>query len=534
MPTVRDVTYDLLRWLDLTTVVGNPGSTEEPFLKNFPDDFHYVLGLQEASVVSIADGLAQGLRKPVLVNVHTGPGTANAMGAIFTAYQNKTPLIITAGNQTREMLLIEPWLTNVEGTLLPRPWVKWSYEPARPEDVPGAFMRAYAMAVHPPRGPVYLSLPLSDWEVEIPDTGIMRTVATRVAPDPSALAEFVERIKRSQNPVLVYGADVARSEAWDAGVQLAERLNAPVWASPYVERTPFPESHPLFRGVLPAAIGPVSELLAGHDLVIVIGAQVFRYYPYVAGDYLPAGASLIQVTDDPAMAAKAPVGDSLLSDSQVFFDAVLPLVKQRAGATQAASRPVAVDAIPETLPIAPATLFSILRDVAPEAFVLVDESGSNIDDLHRVLPIDSPDTFYSCGSGGLGWAMPAAVGLALAERCSGRQRPVIAVLGDGASHYCVQSMYSGVQQEAHVIFLILKNDEYAILKEFALLEGTPGVPGLDFPGIDYMSLGAGYGARAMHAENAAEIRQALQDALAFKGTSVIEIPISTTVRPLLS
>lgn len=534
MPTVRDVTYDLLRQLGLTTVVGNPGSTEEPFLKNFPDDFHYVLALQEASAVSVADGLAQGLRRPVLVNVHTCPGLANAMGSIFTAYQNKTPLIITAGNQTREMLLIEPWLSNVDATTLPRPWVKWSYEPVRPEDVPAAFMRAYATAVQPPSGPVFLSLPLSDWEVEIPDAAVMRTPATRVAADPATLAAFAERIDSSQNPVLVYGADIARSQAWDAGVQFAERLNAPVWSAPYVERTPFPETHPLFRGVLPAAIGPVSELLAGHDLVIVIGAQVFRYYPYVAGEYLPSGASLIHVTDDPAMAAKAPVGDSLISDSQVFLNQVLPLVKQRAGAHRATSTPVAIDASPDTLPIAPAAVFSILREIAPESFVLVDESGSNIDDLHRVLPIDTPDTFYSCGSGGLGWAMPAAVGLALAEQCSGRNRPVIAVMGDGASHYCVQSIYSGVQQEAHVVFLILKNGEYAILKEFALLEGTPGVPGLDFPGIDYMALGAGYGARASRAENAAEVRRALQDALAFKGTSVIEIPISTDVRPLLS
>jgi benzoylformate decarboxylase len=362
----------------------------------------------------------------------------------------------------------------------------------------------------------------------------MRTVATRVAADPATVAEFAERINSSQNPVLVYGGDIARSQAWDVGVQFAERLNAPVWSSPYVERTPFPESHPLFRGILPAAIGPVSDLLAGHDLVIVVGAQVFRYYPYVAGEYLPAGASLIQVTDDPAMAAKAPVGDSLLSDSQLFFNQVLPLVKQRAGAQQTTSTPVTVDSPPDTLPIAPTAVFSILREVAPESFVLVDESGSNIDALHRVLPIDTPDTFYACGSGGLGWAMPAAVGLALAEQSSGRQRPVIVVMGDGASHYCVQSLYTGVQQQAHVIFLILKNDEYAILKEFALLEDTPGVPGLDFPGIDYLSLGAGYGARAMHAERAAEIRQALQDALAFKGTSVIEIPISTQVRTLLS
>jgi len=152
MPTVKDVTFDLLRRLGVTTVVGNPGSTEETFLKNFPADFEYIQCLQEASVVGVADGLAQGLRKPVIVNVHTGAGLGNAMGCVITAYLNKTPLILTAGQQTRDMLLLEPLLTNISSTLLPQPWVKWSYEPARAQDVPAAFMRAYAAAVQPPAG----------------------------------------------------------------------------------------------------------------------------------------------------------------------------------------------------------------------------------------------------------------------------------------------------------------------------------------------------------------------------------------------
>ena len=123
MPLVREVTFNLLRRLGLTTVVGNPGSTEETFLKDFPADFTYVLALQETNVVAVADGLAQGLKKPVLVNVHTGAGIGNAMGALLTACLNKTPLIVTAGQQTRQMLLSEPFLTNFEPTQLPRPYV---------------------------------------------------------------------------------------------------------------------------------------------------------------------------------------------------------------------------------------------------------------------------------------------------------------------------------------------------------------------------------------------------------------------------
>ena len=234
--------------LDLTTIVGNPGSTEETFLKDFPDDFRFVLALQEASVVSIADGLSQGLRKPVIVNIHTAAGLGNAMGGLLSAYQNKTPLIVTTGQQTREMLLLEPLLTNIDAVTMPRPWVKWSYEPARPQDVPGAFMRAYATALQPPAGPVYLSLPLDDWDKEMPADMLggdgVRSVATRVGPDPQRLAEFARRINASARPVLVYGSDIARNQAWDQGVAFAERLGAPVWTVPFAERTPFPENPP--------------------------------------------------------------------------------------------------------------------------------------------------------------------------------------------------------------------------------------------------------------------------------------------------
>jgi benzoylformate decarboxylase len=182
MPSVHDVTYQLLRDLGLTTFFGNPGSTEETFLKNFPSDFPFVLALQEASAIAMADGFAQATGCPALVNVHTGAGLGNAIGNLITASLNKTPIIVTAGQQTREMLLIEPWLTNVDATMLPRPWVKWAYEPVRAEDVPATFMRAVATARQPPAGPVFLSLPLDDWSKPCTGRAVVRTVSRRTAP----------------------------------------------------------------------------------------------------------------------------------------------------------------------------------------------------------------------------------------------------------------------------------------------------------------------------------------------------------------
>src|SRR5713101_5139733 len=219
--TVYQATYDLLRKLGLTTIFGNPGSTEQPFLKNFPADFEYVLGLQEATAVAMADGFAQATGRPALLNLHTSAGTGHGMGNIMTAFLNRTPLIITAGQQTREMILCDPYLTNRDETTLPRPWVKWAYQPVRAQDVPGAIMRAYAVALQPPAGPVYVSIPLDDWDQPALGDAVVRTVSDRFAPDPARSAQFAERIRESKDPALVYGQEIERSGGWDAGIKFA-------------------------------------------------------------------------------------------------------------------------------------------------------------------------------------------------------------------------------------------------------------------------------------------------------------------------
>ena len=540
--TVRDATFDLLRACGLTTIFGNVGSTEETFLKNFPSDFRYVLGLQEASVVAMADGFAQATRQPALVNVHTGAGVGNAMGSLLTAFQNKTPLIVTAGQQTREMLLLEPWLTNVEATTLPRPWVKWAYEPARAEDVPAAFMRAIATAQQPPSGPVFLSLPLDDWEKPCEGPAVLRSVATRVAPDPARLSEFADAIRQASSPVLIYGAAVARGNGWSEAAALAEALGAPVWAAPSSERTPFPEDHPLYCGGLPFATGPLAKLLEGHDVALVVGAPVFRYYPYVPGPYLPAGLRLLHISEDPAETARAPVGDSLLGDAVLSITA---LTEQLAGHVPSngkpqqrleyrmSSRPAAVGNRSGDDRLSAAQVFSALNEVRPSHAVLVEESPSNLSDLHKAWPITEPDTFYTFASGGLGWDLPASVGIALAERDTGRRRPVIAIIGDGSFQYSLQSIWNAVRLELAMLIVILRNEEYAILKSFAALEQTPGVPGLDIPGLDAVSIAKGYGCDAARLEDLDAIKHAATTAWAKDVPTVLEIPISPQIPRLI-
>ena len=526
MPTVREATYALLRNLGLTTIFGNPGSTEEPFLKDFPADFRYVLALQEASAVGMADGFAQGTGRPVLVNLHTAPGVGNAMGNIITAARNKTPLIITAGQQTRKMLLMEAFLSNVRATELPLPHVKWSYEPVRAADVPAAFMRAYAEAVQAPAGPVFLSLPLDDWEQEAEGEAVVRSMATRVAPDPQRLAEVARAIRGSRNPVLVLGAGVDRSGGWEAGVALAETLGCPVYGAPIAERLGFPTDHPQYRGPLPFAIAPISRALEGHDLVIVVGAEVFRYYPYVPGEYLRPGTQLWQLTDDPAEAARAPVGDSLIGDARLSLEGLNALLEGFQPGWERVARRVSLSPASGMAGevMTAQELFAAVAAERPAESVVVQEAPSSIPAIMRHFVFDKPASYFTMASGGLGFGLPAAVGLALAERTSGRDRPVLAFIGDGSLHYSVQALWTAAQHGLKVVVIVPRNGEYGILKMFARQESTPGVPGLDLPGLDAVKIAEGYGVTALRVSTPDEVQSALKAALNRDGPTLIEVP----------
>jgi benzoylformate decarboxylase len=523
--TVHEVTYDLLRSLGLTTVFGNPGSTEQTFLKNFPDDFTYILGLQEASVLAMADGFAQSTGKPALVNVHTSAGTGNAMGSLVAAYKGNTPLIVTAGQQTREMVLCDPYLASPEPTIMPLPWVKWAYEPKRAEDVPAAFMRAYTMALQPPAGPVYLSIPLDDWEKPALGPAVVRTVSHRVAPDAERLRDFADRINRAQRPLLVFGPEVDRSGAWDAGVAFAEKVGAPVHSGPLPDRASFPENHPLYRGMLPLTVAGVSEVLRGHDLVVVIGAQVFRYYPYVAGDYLPEGSELLQITADPALAGAAPVGDSLIADTRLALEQLVDLINDRAQAQSAPSAsPEATEIVDAaSSPLTPDAAWSTLATVKPADSPVVTESTSTMAQQMRWLPTTRPGCFFATASGGIGWGVPGAVGVALGDRARGVQRTVVATIGDGSFQYSVQAIWTAAQHRLPIVFVVMRNEEYSILKAFALLEKTPNVPGLDLPGLDIASIATGFGCRAVNVDTTEKLAAEFTSAVAADGPTVIVV-----------
>ena len=528
--TARDAFFEWLRAREVRHVFGNPGSTELGMLLGLEEVAQYVLGLQEASVLATADGYAQATRQPALVNLHTAPGLGNALGALFTSLKNKTPLVVSAGQQDNRHRAHEPLLSGplVE---MARPVVKWSAEVLRSEDVARTFERAYRLALTPPTGPVFVSVPMNFWD-EPGESVTPQALHQQAAP--AELNVLLAALETSQRPALVMGAQVERDEAWAAAVTLAEKLGAAVFHDPVSPRCGFPTTHANFEGVLPPAAPALAYALEPYDVVAVFGAPLFLAYPYVPGPRLPA-AALYLVSDDAGEAARAEgaevflgsVGAALAVLSERVTDRGVPPPDRTARARQnrddaAAARPV----------MGTAFVFDTLAGLLPEGAVVVDEAISSSAHLRRFVPITKPNSYYHMASGGLGWAMPAAAGVALAE--PGRR--VVAVVGDGSALYSPQALWTVAQLRLPVTYLVVNNGGYNILKGFAqsYYGDAAAIPGLNVPDLDLVGLAASLGVQASRVENPDTLEDALRAALTHPdGPYLLDILIDPTVKPLV-
>jgi len=547
--SVREEAYELLRAHGLVTVFGNPGSTELPFLAALPDDFRYVLGLQEAAVVAMAAGFARARGGPALVNLHTAPGVGHALGALFNARQDHDPLVVVAGQQARAHITVEATLTNRDVVRLAEPHLKWAFEPPRAADVPHALARAIATACAAPPGPVLLSVPMDDW-TQAADTNLAQAARERrleaaSVPARGLVREIAKSLASAQNPALVAGPELDSEAGHAAAVALAELLAMAVYAPPATGGSGigFPESHQLFRGVLPPAIGPLADALRGHDLVLVAGSAVFPYYPYLPGRPLPEGCRLLQVTCDPDAAARAIAGKAFVADAAETLAAVvseLRLLKNEGrldvssfvGRSRSSAQPVdpativatagEVSAGAERGVVAVGAACRALRAAAPPDTAFVVEAPSATLALRNHLRIDRPRSWFFTAGGGLGFGVPAAVGVKLAQP----DRPVVAVVGEGSLQYTIQALWTAVREGLAVVVVVLRNDEYSILKWFGQLEGESEAPGLDLPGIDCLALARGYGLAAEAVEGAEQLHAVVAGALARgDGPLLVEVPV---------
>src|SRR5438132_9564907 len=511
---VRDAVLGVLRDVALTPIFGNPGSTELPMFRDFPADFRYVLGLQESVVVAMADGFAQSRGTAAFVNLHSAIGVGHAVGSVFTAYRNQTPLVITAGQQARSILPFEPFLYSEQAPNLPRPYVKWSCEPARAEDVPAALARAYFTAMQPPRGRTFWSGPVDDWDRSC-KLRPHREVSVTVGGDASMLTRAAALLSAARRPVLVVGASVARDAAWTEVIALAERHQAPVWASPLSSRNSFPEQHPLFAGFLPADREQIVARLEGCDLIVVLGAPVFTYHVEGEGPHVPEDAALVQLTDDPSAAARAPVGLSIVTDLRLGIRALL---EAKAPARPAPAAPVRAPSVPPDR-LTDRYLLQQIAALRPPGSIVVEEAPSSRGAMHDHLPMLEPDSFYTCASGGLGHGLPAAVGVALARS----DRRVIALLGDGSAMCSIQGLWSAAERALPAAFVIVNNRGYRALDEFAAHFGLATPPGTHLAHVEFRALARAQGVEAVRVSQCTELDGALRKAFAATHPVLIEV-----------
>ena len=522
LTSVRAAVLDLLREFGMTTIFGNPGSTELPLFRDFPSDFRYVLGLQEAVVVGMADGYAQATRNAAFVNLHSAAGVGHAMGNIFTAFRNRTPLVITAGQQARAILPFDPFLYSKEASELPKPYVKWSSEPARAEDVPLAIARGYYTAMQPPRGPVLISVPADDWARRC-ESVAPRVVSRELRPDPRVLGAIGDVLDEALHPAFVVGSAIDRDGAWDGVVRLAERHHAAVWVAPMSGRCSFPEDHPLFAGFLPPIREQIVDRIASNDVVFALGAPAFTYHVEGAGPHLPPGTRLVQLIDDPQIAAWAPHGTAAVGSIRLGVCDLLARATPPARARPPVRKPS--PRIEPSSPMSAAFVMQTLAELRNPNAIVVEEAPSSRRAMQAHLPFVRTETFYTMDSGGLGWGLPAAVGVALGKP----DAKVIGLIGDGSSMYSIQALWSAAQLRLPITFIILKNRRYAALPEFAPAFGfrpDEPLPGTDLPGIDFVALARAQGCAGVNVSRASDLPSALADALAAKAPTLVEVDIA--------
>ena len=523
--SVKQATLDLLRAFGIRKVFGNPGSTELPFLSDWPDDIDYVLGLQEASVIGMADGYAQATRNAAFVNLHSAAGVGNALGNIYTAHRNQTPMVITAGQQARSILPLQSFLYAERASEFPRPYVKFSIEPARAEDVPAAIARAYYVAMQPPCGPAFVSVPIDDWTHQT-QAVVARSVSRELGPDPDAMKALVAALSASKRPALVVGPAVDRAQAVDLMVRLAEKTRAAVWVSPFSARCSFPERHPLFAGFLHASPAQLSDALRGHDLVVAIGAPVFTFHVEGHASIFDGATTIFQITDDPTAAAVSPQGTSIIATMKPALTTLIELLPETKRAMPAGrtlpSAPGAADPIPVDF------LLHTLSAAMPDDAALVEEAPSHRPAMQKFMPMRGQDSFYTMASGGLGYSLPASVGMALG-------RPgirTVCLIGDGSAMYSIQALWTAAQRKLPLTVVVINNAGYGAMRSFSQVMQVRNVPGLDLPGIDFVKIAEGMGCDAVRVTRSSELAGALKRGLAHEGTSLVEVIVDSAV-PLL-
>lgn len=541
--TGRDAFLRVLKDEGVTKMFGNPGTTELPIMHALSSapEMGYVLALQEAVVIAMADGYARASGKLVSCNVHVAPGLGNAIGSIYTSMMSGTPMIVTAGQQEQGHGLTEPLLY---APLVPiaQPVVKWATEVNRIEDLPRILRRAAKVALTAPTGPVFISLPgdILNNEAAI-DMGEVTRVDTAVRPSDAALEQLARRLLSAKKPVILAGHEIATSDAFAEATALAETLGAPVLQQTVAWGAHFPSEHPAYLGALNRDQKHVRRVLSDYDLMLCVGADVLKMSVWSETEPLPETTKVAMIgLRDWEMGKNFPAEIALRADVKETLKALVPLLKElggeklaqqaKASLAEIATRnwsaqralKAAKVATPTGGPLPAEWLMMRLSDKLPKDAIIVEEGLTSTSTLPSYFPFRDRNSFFGNVSGGIGWGIAAAVGVQIAEPT----RRVVAVIGDGSAMYSISAIWSAANQKLPVIFLITNNEGYQILKNrLKLFHGNDTPIGMDFndPPMNIAKIAEGFGLAAERVDTAEGFDSALDRALArTDGPTLIE------------
>ena len=548
--TGRSAFLALLKDEGVTHLFGNPGTTELPIMHALKDhpDLTYVMAMQESLVVAIADGFSRASGRLVACNVHVAPGLGNAMGSLFNASFTGTPMILTAGQQEQGHGLTEPVLY---GPLvqMAEPLVKWAVEVTRLEDLPRIVRRAAKIATTPPTGPVFISLPgdILNAEAGI-ELGRSTRVDTRVKPSDEALQALVQRILKAERPVIITGDEIVKSDALQEAALLAAALGCPAYQSSTPYGASFLSESPCFMGALSRLQKQVREVLSPYDLMIVLGADPLRMSVYSEVDPLPEGLPILQIgLVDWDLAKNYGAEIALKADVKETLRVLVPALKAAGGAaleTRArqgvaalksknwtARRAPLVEQISKARdrsPIDPDWLALQMVDAMPDNAILVDEGLTSSRQILALRPHRDRYGYHALASGGIGWGLPASVGVSMANP----DRPVVCFSGDGSAMYSIQALWTAAHHKLPLTVVIINNGGYRIIKQRLLaFHGDDHYVGMDFvdPKVDFTGLAKSFGLEAMRVTEAKDVKSALASAFSRPGAKLIEVVVDGAV-----
>jgi len=553
--TGKRIFLDTLRAQGVHHIFGNPGTTELPIIDGLIDypDIRYITALHEAVAVTMADAYAQATGSVGVVNVHVAPGLGNALGSLYNAGEGRTPLLLTAGQQDTRMRLRDPLLGH-DLVAMAAPLCKWSVQAESADELALLLHRAFKIAREAPGGPVFVALPINVMDQRTAHAALAPSrVYGRCAPDPEGIADAIRMLARARSPCIICGDEVARAGAVTELVAVAERLGATVWGEVLPARVNFPNQHPQFRGRMAQDQGRIRRALADADLVFLIGGEFFEEIWYAPDPPFPGDAARIHLESTPtAIARNYRVDCGLVGDIKVtlgMLDEALaahgdPRFAAAAAARRSAlrsareaaraARQARADAPCGARPMSTARLMASLRDALPGDVVVAGEPISAGHDLLATLRFDDPTDYLASRGGGIGQGLPSAVGLKLAWP----ERPVLAISGDGSALYAIQALWSAAHHRLPIVFLILANRAYRILKlnmnryrAAIQTDAARAYPGLDLtePGIDFVALARGFGVAACRVEDAASLAGAVREAVTRDAPYLIEVLVDGTL-----